>query len=198
MNNLWILFLVCLVALAWRWHDKPVARQPQPDPAPPTPEPVQIKPGANRALERHTEQAMLKLFIAQGAGEESRQLQDSLARAERDESCIRHAMFLMMVLFMFTLAGLGYCAILEPDVFRNPGHFIMRGLGYLGLGALLSMGAFLGYFLFHRAVVKQLRKECRRLVLALAQSKLKEPVAPDLDLHGVTPRPTGLTGASIS
>lgn len=151
-------------------------------------------PTLDRATKRNTEGAFLKQLIAHDTSEESCQLQHSLVQAGRDERCIRRAMFLMWTLFIFSLAGLGYCAVLLPDVFHNPDHMITRSLCYLGLGALISQGVFIGYFFWHRAVVSRLHGECRLLVLALAQSRLKHPVAqtqagsaplplPDLENH---------------
>jgi hypothetical protein len=49
----------------------------------------------------------------------------------------------------------------------------------LGLGSLISQVVFLGFLLRHRAVVTRLHEECRRLVLALAQSQLKLPATPE-------------------
>jgi hypothetical protein len=193
MKILSILFPFCLVAMAWRWHYKPALQRAEPNPSPPTPDPLDGKPMLDRAMEHQTEHAFLKRLIEHDASEESRQLQDSLAQAERDERCIRRAMFLMAVLFMLSLAGLSYCAILLPDVFRNPEQLVMRSLGYLGLGSLISLGVFLGYLLWHRVIVRRLRRECRRLVLALARSQLKGVTAPILagDFPGTLPGGSG-------
>jgi hypothetical protein len=191
-----ILFLVALVALAWHRHNESALRRAEPDPSPPTPDPMDGKPMLNRTMEHNKEHSFLKLLIAHDASEESRQLQDDLAQAERDERCIRRAMFLMAVIFMLSLAGLGYCAILLPDVFHNPRHLVMRSLGYLGLGSLISQGAFLGYLLWHRIGVRRLRRECRRLVLALARSQLRLPAAPSLTIYGDTHSPSGFPGLS--
>ena len=58
--------------------------------------------------------------------------------------CIRRAVFVMILLLMLSLAGLGYCALLLPEVFRNPTHLLMRSLSTLSLGSLISQVAFLG------------------------------------------------------
>lgn len=191
MNVLLILFLVCFVALAWRWHNKPVLRSAKPDRSPPTPNPMDGKFMLNRTMEHHKEHSFLKLLIAHDASEESRQLQDGLAQAERDERCIRRAMFLMAVIFVLSLAGLGYCAILLPDVFSNPKHLIMRTLSYLGLGSLISEGVFLGYLLWHRLAVGRLHGQCRSLVLALARSQLRLPVALGNSMQAEKHSPSG-------
>jgi preprotein translocase subunit SecG len=176
MTILLILFLVCLIVLAWFWDCRPAVRGAEPDPLAPTPRPLD----GRHSLDHHTEHGFLKRLIVHDASEASRQLQNGLVQAERDERCLRRAMILMAGLFVLSLTGLGYCAILLPDIFRNPGHLVMRGLGYLGLGSLISQGVFLGYLLWHRIAVSRLRRECRRRVLARAQSQLKPSAAPDL------------------
>jgi hypothetical protein len=124
--------------------------------------------------------AFLKALVLHLDREERRQLYDNLVEAERDEKCIRRAMFLMIVLLMVSVAGLGYCALLLPEVFHNHTHLLMRSLAVLGLGSLISQAVFLGYLLWHRTTVTRLHQECRRLVLALAQSQLKGPTASGL------------------
>jgi hypothetical protein len=136
--------------------------------------------------------AFLKALLLHLDREERRQLYDNLAKAEREGKCIRRAVFLMVVLLMVSVAGLGYCAILLPEVFRNPTHLLVRSLSVLGLGSLISQVVFLGYLFWHRTVVTRLHEECRRLVLALAQSQFRLPaisspalldLAPSLLIH---------------
>ena len=148
MKILFLLLVVGLVALAWRRHKKPAWQPTHPDPSPPAPAPMDLRPVLERGREHKTEHTFLKQLIVHDASEASRLLQNDLTQAERDEKCIRRAVFSMVVLFMLSLAGLGYCAILLPDVFRNPSHLVMRSVCYLGLGSLMSQVAFLGYFLW--------------------------------------------------
>ena len=121
------------------------------------------------------EGAFLKELIAQLGHAECRQLHRRLANAEREERCIRRAMFLMIVLLMLSLAGLGYFAILVPEVFHDSENVLVRGLSCLGLGSLIAQAGFLGYLLWHRAGVTRLHEECRLLILALARSQLGLP-----------------------
>ena len=151
--------------------------------SPPVPDTKGRKHRLDRKLARNTERAFLRLLIAYDNGAESRRLQDRLAQAERDERCIRRAVLLMGVLFLLSVAGLSYCAILVPEVFRNSRHIVLRSLCDLGLGSLISQVAFLGYLFWHRAVVSHLHGECRHLVLALAQSQHKEGAAPILAIN---------------
>ena len=127
--------------------------------------------------------AFLKALLLHLDREERRQLHDRLAKAEREEECIRRAVFLMVVLLMVSVAGLVYCALLLPEVFHNPTHLLMRSLSVLGLGSLISQVVFLGYLLWHRTVVTRLHEECRRLILALARSQLEVSAAPSLAVH---------------
>ena len=124
--------------------------------------------------------AFLKALLLHLDREERCRLDARLVAAEREAKCIHRAVFLMVVLLMVSVAGLSYCAILLPEVFHNPTHLLMRSLSVLGLGALISQGVFLGYLLWHRTVVTRLHEECRRLVLALAQTQFKVPAVPSL------------------
>ena len=78
--------------------------------SPPIPRAIGGKAALDRKLEHETQAAFLKALIALEDGEESRQLQDSLAKADRERECIRHALFLMVALFILSVVGLSYCA----------------------------------------------------------------------------------------
>jgi hypothetical protein len=127
--------------------------------------------------------AFLRALIMQVDSDERRRLLDNLTKAEREEKCIRRAVFFTLVVLLLSLAGLGYCAILQPGLFRNPGHPLLRSLLALVLGSLISQAGFLVYLLWHRAVVTRLHEECRRLVLALARTQLTEPASPSPAIH---------------
>ncbi len=133
--------------------------------------------------------AFLKALIQHLGSEQHRQLLAELAEANREDKCIRRAVFLMVVLLMFSVAGLGYCAILEPEVFRNPEHPLTQSLSVLGLGSLISQLLFLAYLLWHRLfAVTRLHREGRRLILALALSRLNASGASNFtsDVRGRT------------
>jgi hypothetical protein len=162
--------------------------------SPPPPGNRSDRPALDCKLARNTERAFLRQLIANEPSEESRRLQDRLAQADRDDKCLRRAVFLMVVLFLLSVAGLTFCAILLPEVFRNSRHFVLRSLCDLGIGSLISQVVFLGYLFWHRAVVSSLHRECRLLVLALARSQLKGGTAPTL----VVALPGASPGASAS
>jgi hypothetical protein len=141
--------------------------------APLTPGAIRDKSAADRMPEHETQAAFLKRLIAYEDGEASTRLQDSLAKADRETKRIRHLMLLMATLFMLSLAGLGYCALLLPQIFSNPTSFVTKSLYFLGLASLISQLELFGYLLWQRFAVSRLHKECRRRVLLLVESQLK-------------------------
>ncbi len=159
---------------------EPVYQDVRSSPVPPTPDIAGRKPTLNFTMERNTERAFLKLLIAHDTSKESRQLQHSLAQTERDERCIRRAVFLVVILFILSLVGVSYCAILLPEVLWKSNYHVLQSLCYLGLGSLISLVVFLGYLLWNRAVVSRLHGECRLRVLAVAKSQFKGGAAPTL------------------
>jgi hypothetical protein len=122
--------------------------------------------------------SFLKALVLHLDIEDRRRWYAHLTTAEREARSLRRGVFLMAVLVLASVAGLSYCALLLPEVFRNRTHVLMRGLYALALGSLISQAAFVGYLLWHRASVTRLHKECRRRVLALAQSQLPLPASP--------------------
>ena len=144
--------------------------------SPPIPRATWDKPAPDRMLEHKTQAAFLKALIAYEDGEASRQLQDSLAKADRERKCIRHALFLMVTLFILSLAGLSYCALLLPqDLFQS--HALRhQELERLGFGVVDCQLGFFGYLLWHRSGVNRLHKECRRRVLLLVEPLLSAPL----------------------
>ncbi len=176
MNVLAILFLICLVVLAWHWHFKPALKRAETARLPANPHPKDSNPEPDGTPEYLTEPAFLKRLIAENnAGEGSRQLQDGLRQSERDRACLQRALFFMQVLFLVAAAGLGYCAILLPYVFRNPEHLVTRVLSYLCLGSLFSQAAFIGCLLWKRGADRRLHRQCRRLILDRAR---RQPTLP--------------------
>lgn len=146
-----------------------------------------LVPGAVRKRPGLFFEALLDLHMD---GERDRQLCDELAKVEGKDKCLRRAVFLMAVLLMLSVAGLGYCALLLPEVFCNPDHLLMRSLFVLGLGALISQVGCLGCLLWNRSVVQaRLHEECRCRILALAQSKLAPLAAPGPALYVDTESP---------
>lgn len=141
--------------------------------SPPIPRASYAQSASDCMLEHKTQAAFLKTLIAYEDGEESRQLRDNLANADRERKRLRHALFLMGALFILASAGLSYCALLLPQIFFNPGHFLIKTLSFLGLASLIAQVEFFGYLLWHHYGVNRLHKECRRRVLLRVDSQLR-------------------------
>jgi hypothetical protein len=135
-------------------------------------------------LEHETQAAFLKVLIAYEAGEASLRLRDDLAKAERERKCIRRAILLTVMLFILSVSGLSYCALLLPHVYSNPSHFATVILSVLALASLICQLEFFGYLLWHRVAANRLLKECRRRVLLLAEPRLRASLrgSPSVDL----------------
>ena len=146
--------------------------------SPPVERAIRDKPAPDRMLDHKTQAAFLKALIAYEDNEASRQLHDSLAKADRERKCIRHALFITLTLFIIAVAGLSYCALLLPRIFSNPTHFVTRSLTVLGLASLICQVEFFSYLLWHRFSVNRLHKECRRRVLLLVDSQLIDNLRP--------------------
>jgi hypothetical protein len=139
----------------------------------PIPGAIGDKSHRDRVLEHETQEAFLIALIAYEDGEASRQLRESLAKADRERKCIRHAMVLMVTLFILALAGLSYCALLLPEIIYSPTNLVRTGLSFLGLASLIAQFEFLGCLLWNRSAVNRLHKEGRRRVLLLVESQLR-------------------------
>ncbi|MBN2508298.1 MAG: hypothetical protein JXQ71_16585 [Verrucomicrobia bacterium] len=118
--------------------------------------------------ERQKQTVFLKRLLQREATEQQRQLQHSIARAEHDERCVSSAMRLVGVIGLLAFCGLGYEAVLVEDFFVNPSHLLTRLFGYVALGSALCWTAFLGYWLWHRALTNRLYEEGRRLLISRA------------------------------
>jgi hypothetical protein len=93
-------------------------------------------------------------------------MQQRLARAERDERCLRTALWLVTVLAMLCGAGLGYEMVFVQDFFQNPTHLATRVFGCVGFAAVICWFGFGAWWLYHRAVANRLHEECRRLLIS--------------------------------
>jgi hypothetical protein len=145
---------------------------------PPIPRATRGQAAPDHRLEHATQAAFLKALIAREDDEESRQLRDSLAKADHERKRICHAMLLMGALFILSLAGLGYCALLLPQGVFHPARFVTISLSVLGLASVIAQIEFSGYLLWHRIAVNHLHKECRRRVLLLVETQFTTSLRP--------------------
>ena len=111
------------------------------------------------------------MLILYEDSDERRQLQEKIKRAERDERCLLRVIFLVVLLALLSLAGLGYSAVLLPDFFRNSSHFLIKLFCALGLGSVICLVTFGAYWFWFRGVLNGLHEECRHYVLAVLRAR---------------------------
>ena len=66
--------------------------------------------------ERQKETKFLKTLILSDDSDQARELQARIQRAEKDEKCIRGAVYMVAVVALLSLSGLGYSAVLVPEL----------------------------------------------------------------------------------
>jgi hypothetical protein len=103
--------------------------------------------------------------------DQCRQLQSQINQAERDERCIRSALVAAMMLALLSAAGLGYSAVLLPEFFDNGTPLCVKIFTVLLIGSTISSLGFTGFLYWYRRLCNQLYHECRRLIIALQNSK---------------------------
>src|SRR5688572_23728300 len=99
--------------------------------------------------ERQRQIAFLKSLLKDNS-EECNRLRERINKAEHDEKCIRRALFLMVIVGVFSIVGLGYSAVLLPEFFDNATPFLVKIFCALGLGSLLCMIIFGTCWLWYR------------------------------------------------
>jgi len=125
--------------------------------------------------ERQKETKFLKTLILCDDSVHGRQLQERIKSAERDERCIRGAVSVVVVLALIALSGLGYSAVFAPQSVQFSSFLGTRVCCAFGLGSLISVAVFLGYWFWYRAVSNRVYEECRRFLREALESRLQQP-----------------------
>ena len=132
---------------------------------------------SNRPNAHQREMSFLRHLMLYDDTGEHRELEERLERAERNERCARRAVWLMVVFMAISLAGLGYAALLLEDFPPNTSQFLTRIFCALGLASLVSLLAFVGFWLVSRGEMNEQREGCRRLVARIVAARLGKPAA---------------------
>jgi len=104
---------------------------------------------------------------------------------QRDERCVRRAVWLMGLFTALAIAGLGYSALFLADFPQNKSHLALKLFGALGLASLISLLAFVAFWAAHRKEMGQRREECRRLAAKFLESRLGKPPLAPLSVAGI-------------
>ena len=123
--------------------------------------------------------AFLTQLISYDDTDERRNLAEQIARLQRDERCVRRAIWLMLLVTALALAGIGYGAVfrLHP---MNMEQFItqfgIKILSALALGSLICVVTFLGLGASYRIELAKRRDECRRLAAKFLEARFGAPL----------------------
>src|SRR6185436_12656398 len=113
------------------------------------------------------ETAFLRQCILYDDTGERHKLEESITQLQRNERCVRRAVWLMTLLAALAMAGLCYSAVFLAAIPQNMSQFvsplISKVLCALGLGSLICLVSFLGLGVAYRKELDQQREECRRL-----------------------------------
>lgn len=121
------------------------------------------------------ETAFLREVIVYDDTVERHKLDERITEIQRNECCVRSAVWLMVLLIALAIAGLGYSAIFLKDFSGDHSHFLIKLFCVLGLGSLISLLAYMGFWLIYRKELDRRHEECRRLVAKLLESRLGKP-----------------------
>ena len=135
---------------------------------------------ADYMSEHQKDTAFLTQIISYDDTDERRKLAEHIARLQRDERCVRNAIWLMLLVTALALAGIGYGAVfrLHP---MNLEQFMMQSiikiLSALALGSLICVVTFLGLGASYRKELANRRDECRRLAAKFLEARFGVPRA---------------------
>ena len=124
--------------------------------------------------EKHTE--FLRQCILYDESARRQELDAGIIQIQRDERCLRRAVWLMAGLTLLAVAGLAYGAVLADNFPYNTPQFIIDIICALGAGSLISLLFFVGLGMVYRSKLDQRREECRQIVMRLLESRLGKPV----------------------
>jgi hypothetical protein len=133
--------------------------------------------------ERETE--FLRHCIGYDDTDARHDLEAKISQAQRDERCVRRAVWVVVLLTAVGLAGLCYAAIFVADFPNSSDQRMVKTFGALGLGSLICLPGFLGFWGFYRKELNLRREECRRLAAELLETRLGK--------RGVSPQPVIVT-----
>jgi len=128
-------------------------------------------------LQRQTE--FLRQCLLYEESTEHQKLAEAIRLTQRNERCVRRALWMMATLATLALAGLGYLMFSVPDFPQDPSRsviqFLARAFCVLGLGSLICIPAFIVLEMMYRKDLNARREECRLLVASLLESRLGKP-----------------------
>ena len=103
-----------------------------------------------------------------------------MTQIQRDERCVRRAVWLMAVFSALAVASLGYAAVFIESFPQDTSQLIIKIISVLGLASMICLVVFLGLRMVYRMKLDQRREEYRQLVTRLLEVRLGGPVTTPL------------------
>ena len=124
--------------------------------------------------EHQKDTAFLTQIISYDDTDERRVLAEHIVRLQRDERCVRSAVWLMLLVTALALAGIGYGAVFRLHPMNLEQFMTQSGikmLSALALGSLICVVTFLGLGASYRKELANRRDECRRLAAKFLEAR---------------------------
>lgn len=138
--------------------------------------------------EHQKQTAFLRQCLLYDDTGERHELEENITQLQRNERCVRRAVWVMSLLVALAMAGLCYAAIFLMDRPQDMSQFVTQFVSKvfcaLGLGSLICLASFVGLGVAYRMKLDQRREDCRRLAAKLLESRLGKPRA----LEGTAPQ----------
>jgi len=114
-------------------------------------------------IKHDKETAFLKRVIVYDEAPERYELEERIAQAQRNEHCVRRATALVAFIAALAAAGLGYSAVILPDVAQSTftARTVVTFFAVLGLGSLICLVGYLGCWMVHRWELARRQEEGR-------------------------------------
>lgn len=126
--------------------------------------------------ERQKDMEFLRQCLLHDDTTECLKLQELITQAQRNERCLRRAVWLMVLLAAVAIAGLSYTTIFLPTFPQNASQYLtpfsVKVYCAVGIASLICLFSFLGLGMIHRRQLDQRREECRQLAARLLESRL--------------------------
>ncbi|MBI3852244.1 MAG: hypothetical protein HY298_18460 [Verrucomicrobia bacterium] len=130
--------------------------------------------------EHQSETEFLRHCLRYEDSAEHQALDQKFTQIQRDERCVRRAVWLMTVLTALAVAGFCYSAVFLEDYPQRPSQFATQFLVKVfctaGLASTICLVAFVSLGMVYRKRLDQRREECRRLVRKFLESRLGKPI----------------------
>lgn len=106
---------------------------------------------------------------------ERQQLEERITQVERNEHCVRRAVWLVGQLLLLAIAGLAFGAVLLDEFPQNRSHLIIKAFCALGLGSLICLLAYVVLWVVYRRELTRGREQSCQLVAKILESRLGKP-----------------------